>query len=58
MSESGESVDHEVEVCMPELVLFEDGGQCYIYHDCQILNNEEILVESVSFSQRGNADNY
>lgn len=49
MSKSAESVDHEVEVCMPELVLFEDGGQCYIYHDCEILNNKEVLVESVTF---------
>lgn len=58
MSESGESVDHEVEVRMPELVSFEDGGQGDIYHDCQKLNNEEVLVESASYSQRGNEDNH
>lgn len=35
MSESGESIDQEVEVRMPELVSFEDGGQGDVYHDCQ-----------------------
>lgn len=43
---------------MPELVSFEDGGQGYIYHDYQKLNNEEVLVESASYSQRGNEENH
>lgn len=43
---------------MPELVSFEDGGQGDIYHDYQKLNNEEVLVESASYSQRGNEENH
>lgn len=43
---------------MPELVSFEDSGQGDVYHDCQKLNNEEVLMESVSNSQRGNEDHH
>lgn len=43
-------------VC-PSWVSFEDGGQGDVYQDCQKLNDEEVLMESVSYSQRGNEDN-
>ncbi|XP_061184855.1 uncharacterized protein LOC133192867 [Saccostrea echinata] len=52
MSESGESVDHEVEVRVPESVTFDDGGQGDTYDERQKSSNDE------RFSPKRNEDNH
>lgn len=54
MSWCGESVDHEVDICIPELVAVDDGGEVDAFFNNQKNDEGESEMESMSFCTKIN----